>query len=171
MRARIFAVALAVIATAVALAWANRPSPPLAVRADYVLVEKSAHRLTLYHRGHPIAWYRIALGRGGLAAKHQAGDGLTPEGHYIIDRHLERSAFHKALHLSYPSPQQVAEARAAHIDPGGAIMIHGLRNRLGWIGRLHRIIDWTNGCIAVTDTEMDILWQAIKDGTPVDIRR
>jgi murein L,D-transpeptidase YafK len=162
-------VGMAVVLVAV-FVWANRPSPQPSL-ADFVLVEKHAHRMTVYYRGAITARYRVALGHGGLEGKRQDGDGRTPEGRYTIDRRLPHSAFHKALHISYPSSADLTAAHAAHVAPGGDIMIHGLRNGFGWIGRLHRLIDWTNGCIALSDSEMDALWTAVPDGTPIEIHR
>ena len=148
----------------------ERPPLPALVRADFVLVEKSAHRLTLFSQGTELRRYDVALGRGGLAPKERQGDGRTPEGRYKIDWRLARSDFHRALHISYPSEKDAAAARARHVNPGGAIMIHGLRNGWGWIGRWHRLTDWTNGCIAVTDDEIDEIARAVPDGTPIEIR-
>jgi len=93
------------------------------------------------------------------------------QGRYIIDGRNQHSAFHKALHISYPSPADTASARARHVNPGGAIMIHGMRNGMGWIGALHTNIDWTDGCIAVSDSEIDAIWAAVPTGTPIEIRR
>lgn len=173
-RAKVLIIVATVLAIAVGLTifLTHRPAPPQPAngRADRIVVEKQKHILTLFKRGHAVATYRVALGHGGLAPKTQEGDGLTPEGHYIIDGRNEHSAFHKALHISYPSPADRAAAAARHLNPGGAIMIHGMRNGLGWLGPQHTQIDWTNGCIAVTDAEIDKLWAAVPDGTPIEIR-
>ncbi len=147
-----------------------RPLPTVA-RADFVLVEKSKHTMTLFFRGRLLRSYAVALGRGGLARKEHEGDARTPEGFYRIDRHLPRSRFYRALHISYPSADDAKLARLRHVDPGSAIMIHGLRNGTGWIGSWHRLFDWTNGCIAVTDGEMDEIWRAVPDGTMIEIRK
>ncbi|HEX8394201.1 MAG TPA: L,D-transpeptidase family protein, partial [Longimicrobium sp.] len=77
---------------------------------------------------------------------------------------------HLALHVSYPAAADVAAARARGVSPGGQIMVHGIRNGAGWIGRLHRLADWTDGCIAVTNREMDEIWRAVPVGTPIEIR-
>jgi murein L,D-transpeptidase YafK len=144
---------------------------PPGARADVVLIDKSGHTLTLLAKGKVLHSYLVALGHGGLAPKTQEGDGRTPEGRYKIDSRLEHSTFHRALHISYPSPADVARAKMLGVKPGGAIMIHGLRNGMGWIGARHRNIDWTNGCIAVTDDEIDEIWRAVPNGTTVEIRR
>lgn len=94
----------------------------------------------------------------------------TPEGNYVLDWRNPRSKFHRSIHVSYPSASDIAKAREEGVHPGGDIMIHGLQNGLGWIGRFHRLMDWTDGCIAVTDAKMDEIWRAIPDGTPIEIR-
>jgi murein L,D-transpeptidase YafK len=138
--------------------------------ADSILVIKHAHTLTLFHKGQTIKQYRVALGRGGLGPKDHAGDNRVPEGTYRIVSRNPHSAFYRALRVGYPTPQQTAAAHAHGVDPGGDIMIHGVRNGLGWLGPAHRLIDWTKGCIAVTDPEMDEIWNAVPDGTPIEIR-
>lgn len=138
--------------------------------ADSVLVVKHAHTLTLFRNGQPIKQYRVALGRGGLGPKQHAGDNKVPEGTYRIASRNSHSAFYRSLRVGYPTPSQTAAARARGIDPGGDIMIHGIRNGLGWLGAAHRLIDWTKGCIAVTDPEMDEIWSAVPNGTPIEIR-
>ncbi len=149
---------------------AGKPLPPKA-RADLVVVEKTAHRMTLYAHQRVLRVYTVSLGHGGMEPKTQQGDGLTPEGHYEIDRHNAHSAFYLALHVNYPSAMDRKVAAARGRAPGGDIMIHGLRNYTGWIGTWQRAVDWTDGCIAVTDDEMDEIWRAVPNGTPVEIRR
>lgn len=155
-----------------ALVWANRHSEPLPpdARADRVIVEKSRRELLLMKGDEVLKRYRIALGRAPVGHKQQEGDRRTPEGRYTIDSRLRRSGYHRALHISYPDAKDRAQAEARGVPPGGQIMIHGMRNGLGWIGRLHASFDWTLGCIAVTNAEMDELWRAIGDGTPIDSR-
>jgi len=137
---------------------------------DAILVIKHTHTLTLLRGGRPVRQYRVALGRGGLGPKKQAGDNRVPEGTYRIVGRNEHSAFYRALRVGYPTPSQLATARARGIDPGGDIMIHGIRNGLGWLGPAQRLVDWTKGCIAVTDPEMNEIWSAVPDGTPIQIR-
>lgn len=146
------------------------PSLSPDARADRVLVEKAAHVMTLLDHGAVLRQYRIALGSGGLEPKRHAGDRRTPEGLYRIDAHPARSAFHRALHISYPSPAERAAAALRGEDPGGDILVHGLRAGTGWLGSLHRLTDWTGGCIAVTDAEIDEIARAVPDGTPIEIR-
>ena len=137
---------------------------------DRILVEKSARRLTLLHDGLPMKTYKISLGRNPLGNKEEKGDNKTPEGVYKIDWRNKQSLFHRALHISYPTPDEVARARRRGVSPGGNILIHGLPNGHGWIGSLHAYSDWTQGCIAVTDEEIDEIWDAVPDGTSVEIR-
>jgi murein L,D-transpeptidase YafK len=139
-------------------------------QADRILVQKKAHLLTLFSDGQPIKTYRIALGRGGLGQKFQAGDNKVPEGVYRIVGRNPHSAFHLALRVGYPTPEQVGQAHQRGVDPGGDIMIHGIRNGLGWIGPLQREVDWTKGCIAVTDREIEEIWHLVPDQTVIEIR-
>ncbi|HEV3072798.1 MAG TPA: L,D-transpeptidase family protein [Thermoanaerobaculia bacterium] len=139
-------------------------------RADRVLVEKEAHRLTLWRGGKILRTYRIALGRRPSGDKVCKGDHKTPEGFFTIDSHLPASAFHRALHVSYPDNAHRNAARRHGCDPGGSIMIHGIKSGLGWLGPLHRMIDWTDGCMAVTDREIEEIYAAVPNGTPVEIR-
>jgi murein L,D-transpeptidase YafK len=139
-------------------------------RADSVLILKKEHLLELLAGGKVIRTYKVALGSGGLAPKQREGDGRTPEGHYVVDSRNGHSAYHKALHISYPSEDDRRRASSLGVSPGGAIMIHGLPNGKGWIGGAHRLYDWTLGCIAVTDDEIDEIWNLVPVGTPVEIR-
>ena len=137
---------------------------------DRIVVDKTARRMSLFKDGKEVRRYRVALGRGGPGAKREEGDGRVPEGVYTIAGRNPDSAYHLSLRIGYPTP---AEARAAHrrgVDPGGDIMIHGIANGLGWIGGAHRLIDWTQGCIAVTDSEVEEIWRLVPDGTEIEIR-
>ena len=120
--------------------------------------------------GKVIRTYKVALGRGGLAPKEREGDERTPEGHYFIDSRNEHSGFYRALHISYPNAEDRRRAEQLGVAPGGAIMIHGIKNGFGWLSASHRTMDWTAGCIAVTDPEMDEVWKLVPVGTPVEIR-
>jgi len=139
-------------------------------KADSILILKKDHVLELLSGGKVIRTYKVALGTGGLAPKEREGDGRTPEGHYTIDSRNEHSAYYKALHVSYPNDEDRKRAARLGVSPGGAIMIHGLPTGKGWIGAAHRMYDWTLGCIAVTDEEMDEIWKMVPVGTPVEIR-
>ena len=147
------------------------PGSTLAVpRVTSILVDKSDHRMTVYRGAYRLRTFQVALGTGGLGPKVRQGDERVPEGRYLIAGRNPRSAFHLSLKISYPTPAQAAAAKALGIDPGGDIMIHGLPNGRGRIGSAHRRIDWTRGCIAVTNQEIEWLWRAVPDGTPIDIR-
>ncbi len=173
MRKTLFALVLAV-AVSCGLAACDRfwPETPLkdGARADRIVVHKGERVLVLMAGDVTLKWYRISLGREPVGAKQREGDGRTPEGRYRIDYRNPASGYHLALHISYPDAKDRARARKAGVSPGGDIMIHGMRNGYGWIGQLHRLVDWTNGCIAVTDTEMDEIWRAVANGTEIEIR-
>ncbi len=147
----------------------GRPAP-LKEQADRILVEKAAHRLTLLRGGQPLRSYRVALGRNPIGDKVWEGDNRVPEGLFTIDRHVRPSRYHLALHISYPDSAHAARANEKGVSPGGDIMIHGMLNGFGWIGRFHRLADWTAGCIAVTDAEIEQIYAAVPDGTPIEIR-
>lgn len=153
-------------------AYAHFPAHELAAdtRADRVVVLKSERKLVLMNGDRPLKEYRIALGRDPVGRKTQEGDGRTPEGEYIIDYRKADSSFHRSLHISYPNVSDQAGAKERGVNPGGLIMIHGIRNGLGVIGRFHRLADWTDGCIAVTNGEIEEIWRAVQDGTPIQIR-
>jgi murein L,D-transpeptidase YafK len=154
------------------LLWAAAPptQTPVPVKADSILILKKDHVMELLAGGKVIRTYKVALGRGGLAAKEKEGDGRTPEGHYVIDSKNAASHYHKALHISYPNAEDHKRAEKLGVAPGGAIMIHGLPNNVSWLGASHRLYDWTHGCVAVTDAEIDEIWNMVPVGTPVEIR-
>ncbi len=156
-----------------ALTWTPllRSDPELSpTKADLVVILKKDHLLELHANGKVVRTYLVALGRGGLAPKQKEGDALTPEGHYVIDARNADSRYHKALHVSYPNAEDRKRAAKLGAAPGGAIMIHGLPNGRGFIGSAHRLYDWTLGCIAVTDSEIDEIWTMVPIGTPVEIK-
>jgi len=148
----------------------NWNSLPAGTTIDRILVEKSARRLSIFRKANQIKSYRIALGRNPLGAKKEEGDMKTPEGIYKIDGRNPQSSFHLALHISYPSDEDNKRAAARGVPPGFDIMIHGIQNGRGWIGAFHRWKDWTAGCIAVTDEEIEELWRVTFDGTTIEIR-
>lgn len=154
------------------LIWAHIPETPLpgASTADAVLVEKALRRMTLYQGTNVLRQYRVSLGRCPVGDKEQEGDKKTPEGVFTIDRRKLDSSFHLALHISYPDESHIARAKERGVSPGSDIMIHGIRNGLSWAGKMHRWIDWTAGCIAVTDWEIQEIAKAVPDGTRIEIR-
>jgi len=140
-----------------------------ALQADTVVVNKSRRELLLVHQGTIIRSYRVALGGNPVGAKAKRGDGRTPEGDYVIDSRNVHSRFHLALHISYPNAADVARARHEHSDPGGDIMIHGLPPWASVVGGMHRAIDWTDGCIAVSNREIEEIWRLVPGGARVHI--
>jgi len=137
--------------------------------ADRVVVHKKERTLELFKNGLSFRKYKIALGAQPAGPKTQEGDHKTPEGVYVIDRRNEHSKFYRALHISYPNADDQSRAERLGVSPEGDIMIHGLPNGFGWLGASHRMKDWTDGCIAVTDKEMDEIWQLVPDGTSIEI--
>lgn len=113
--------------------------------------------------------FKISLGKHPIGHKQFEGDSKTPEGNYTIDWRNENSNFYRSLHISYPNDRDIAYAENLGRSAGGLIMIHGLPNKYGWLGKLHLLKDWTDGCIAVTNKEMDIIWEVIQDGTAIHI--
>jgi murein L,D-transpeptidase YafK len=170
-RTIIFAVIILVCAFAIYLyAHHNWNSLPAGTTIDRIVVEKSARRLSIFRDRSQIKIYRIALGRNPLGAKREEGDMKTPEGIYKIDGRNPHSSFHLGLHISYPSAEDDKRAGAHGVSAGYDIMIHGIQNGRGWIGAFHRWNDWTAGCIAVTDEEIEELWRVTPDGTTIEIR-
>ena len=162
------AIGLVVIVLATVL-WAPAPSLPENVHVDRMVVRKADRTLELFHGSELIRSYRVALGTDPVGPKRWLGDGRTPEGNYVIDYHKPDSSFHRALHISYPSARDIAAARSMGVEPGGLIMVHGMKKGRGFVGRLHTLVDWTDGCIAVTDAEIDEIYGVVADGTPIQI--
>lgn len=170
----LLSVALILVIGAAFVLWDRfgpRPVPPVPVdisqQIDHILIEKSARRLTASRNGKTVMSLSIALGFAPTGDKSQEGDGKTPEGVFTINRRNPNSAFHLSLGLDYPLPADIARAKAAGIDPGGDIFIHGQPN--GVVG-LTLPGDWTAGCIAISNQEMKTLWQIAPIGTTVEIR-
>lgn len=143
---------------------------PENIQADRIVIEKSKRRLTLYKQGEILRAYPVSLGRGGMAPKQREGDKLTPEGTYKISGRNSNSAYYLSLRINYPDKDDIKRARAAGVSAGRDIMIHGITNGLGWVGTLHRRMDWTQGCIAVTNAEIAEIWRVVPDGTVVEIK-
>jgi murein L,D-transpeptidase YafK len=153
-----------------AAAYLNVNPLPHGAMADRILVEKAARKLTLFQNGHALKSYSVALGRAPVGAKEFEGDQRTPEGIYTVDFHKADSDYHRALHISYPEQHDIDRAAIQGSSAGSDIMIHGLPNGRGWIGRFHRRADWTAGCIAVADFEIEEIYRAVPDGTPIELR-
>ncbi|MDJ0852478.1 MAG: L,D-transpeptidase family protein [Myxococcota bacterium] len=138
-------------------------------RADHVRVHKRERRLQLLRSGVVLREFRVALGFEPVGHKQREGDGRTPEGTYSLSERVETRRFGRALRISYPNEVDVRRARRAGVAPGGGILIHGLPVGAGLVGRDHAKFDWTNGCIAVTDEELEEIWARVGDGTPIEI--
>ena len=138
--------------------------------ADSVLVEKANRKLHLLKDGRPFRTFDIALGIRPVGDKKHEGDFRTPEGRYLLDRRNPHSEFFLSIHVSYPNREDIREARASGLDPGGAIMIHGQPNEPTRSEAYYRTQDWTNGCIAVSNSDMIDIWLMTGDNTPIEIR-
>ncbi len=149
-------------------------SPALAaekssVLADYILVEKSARQLTLFVDETIIKTFKITLGTNPKGHKIKEGDQKTPEGIYTIDARNKESKFHMSLHISYPNEIDLFFAEKLGVSPGGNIMIHGVGAEYAWMGKYHIVHNWTDGCIAVTNAEIEEIWDLVPDGTKIKI--
>lgn len=144
--------------------------PTPAAEVDLVRVLKGERKLQLIASGRVEQEFPIVLGRQPVGPKRQEGDGRTPEGVYQLDAKREASSYYKAIHISYPSPEDAATARRAGALPGGQIMIHGQRNGLGWLAFISQRFDWTDGSIALGNADMDQVWAAVKPGTTIVLR-
>ncbi|MBK9577981.1 MAG: L,D-transpeptidase family protein [Fibrobacterota bacterium] len=137
---------------------------------DSIVILKKDRELMAMRNDSVLARYSIALGKTPEGAKRCEGDNKTPEGRYRVVLKKEHSQFHKALQISYPDSEDRAASKALRCDPGSSIMIHGLKNGMGWLGSFQSAVDWTKGCIALKDDDMDVLFEQSKVGTNVIIR-
>lgn len=119
--------------------------------------------------GQVLKSYHVVFGANPHGHKEQEGDQRTPEGRYTLDYKKSDSAYYKAIRISYPNREDTASARKRGVSPGGQIMIHGQKNGRSWLAPFAQLFNWTDGCIAVTDAEMEEIWQAVKVGTPIEI--
>ena len=138
-------------------------------KADRIVVYKAQRRLELRRCTEVIRFYHIALGRNPVGPKVERGDGKTPEGTYFIARRNMESEYHLSLHLSYPETADIKRAAALNVDPGANILIHGEPNILDHEGKANLLKDWTAGCIALHNTDMDEIWRLVDDGVTVEI--
>ncbi len=137
---------------------------------DRILIEKSTRRMMLISQGEVVKFYKIALGGNPIGPKERHGDNKTPEGTYVIDTRNRNSQYHLSLHISYPNERDKRRAKELGVSPGGDIMIHGIKNGFSSVGDAHAEIDWTKGCIAVTDKEIEEIERVAPNGTVVEIR-
>ncbi len=138
--------------------------------ADKVVIEKSARKLHLLQDGEPFRSFEIALGIRPIGDKTREGDFRTPEGDYVLDTRNQDSDYFLAIHVSYPNEIDRREANQLGVNPGGAIMIHGQPNEPTRSEAYYRTQDWTNGCIAVSNSDMIDIWLMTSENTPIEIR-
>lgn len=146
------------------------PSLAASQKADYIIVVKSERKMYVYSGADVIRIYDVALGNNPVGHKKYEGDGRTPEGLYTLDYKNEDSKFHRSIRVSYPNTQDIAWARLRGDDPGGDIFIHGQKNGEGWKGVWRQRHDWTNGCIALRNYQIDELWRLIELPVEIEIR-
>jgi murein L,D-transpeptidase YafK len=151
-------------------AWPCLFAQNASVGVDRVIVYKHERKLVLLSQGKEMHSYKVALGSEPVGPKTRRGDHRTPEGLYVLDSRNPDSHFYKAFHISYPNSKDTAAARRLGVSPGGDIMLHGLPKEYAWVGKAHVLHDWTNGCIAVTNEEMDEIWKLVRVGTPIEIK-
>jgi murein L,D-transpeptidase YafK len=137
---------------------------------DLIRVLKSEHKLQALSSDKVLYEFNVALGKNPQGHKLKEGDGKTPEGNYLLDHKNDRSSFYKAFHISYPNSIDIATAKASGVEPGGQIMVHGQKNGFAWLSLITQRFDWTNGCIALDNSDMDTLWAVVKEGTRIEIR-
>ena len=147
----------------------ERVNKPTFLKADHVVVLKSKRRMVLMKNDFVLKVYVIALGRYPKGPKRYKGDAKTPEGNYILDYKIRDSDFYRAIRINYPNIGDIAYARKAGKEPGGKIVIHGLPNKMTAERVGHPVLDWTQGCIAVTNKQMDEIWKMVNVGTPIEI--
>lgn len=137
---------------------------------DLVQVDKSERQMRLLDGERVVAVYAISLGGSPQGHKMQEGDQKTPEGRYVLDYKNEASSYYRSMHISYPNEADTQQASVRGVSPGGFIMVHGQRNGFGWFARVLQHFDWTDGCIAITNAQMDEFLSLVVPGTPIDIR-
>lgn len=142
-------------------------SRPKAYSADSIVLDKSERRLTMFYQGREIRSYEVALGKNPVGPKMRRGDGRTPEGLYFIEGRNPESKYHLSLRISYPAEKDLTVATRRGVSPGGDIMIHGLPPAFSTVGALHRQQDWTEGCVAVTNAEIEEIWRAVPNGARI----
>ncbi len=139
-------------------------------KADKVVVFKSKRIMFLLREGEIIKAYKIALGKDPIGHKVRMGDNKTPEGNYVLSSRKISDKYHLTIFISYPNGSDLQNARELGVSPGGSIAIHGLPKDMEHLDKLHRKTDWTHGCIAVTNKEIEEIWSLVEDGTPIEIK-
>lgn len=169
-RSRNFLALFGVLATLGAAQADERPNVTVPDHADYVVVDKSDRKLYLYKAGRVLREFDVSLGLVPNGPKQREGDFRTPEGKYMLDARNGNSDFFLSIHVSYPNEADRARARAQGVDPGGQIMIHGLPNQPKYDLKRYLDTDWTDGCIAVSNSDMVDIWLMTRESTPIEIR-
>ena len=166
--AKLIVLAFFAFATFSSQALSNDPPLPTSAMADKVVVLKRQRTLLLMKGDEVLKRYIVSLGGNPVGPKIRQGDNRTPEGTYVLDRHNANSQYHRSIHISYPNADDLARARKLGVSPGGELFIHGLPNEFH--GHSDALGDWTEGCIAVTNAEIEEIWRAVADGTPIEIK-
>lgn len=136
---------------------------------DLVKVKKSENLMLLLDGGTVVKQYHVAFGGNPKGHKQREGDQKTPEGMYTLDYKKEDSSFYRSMHISYPNQKDKDNAKKLNVSPGGFIMVHGQKNSFGWLAPIMQNFNWTDGCIALTNSEMDEFMDLVKEGTPIYI--
>jgi len=136
---------------------------------DLVRVLKAERKMQLITKGKVIREFHVALGGNPEGHKRKEGDKRTPEGRYMLDYKKSDSAFYKAIHISYPNAADTERAKKAGVSPGGQVMVHGQKNGLGWLAFFTQLFDWTNGCVALNNSDMDEVWSFVEAGMPIEL--
>jgi murein L,D-transpeptidase YafK len=157
------------IRTVVLLCLLGAPAAWAKDKATRVVIHKQQRTLVVFQKEKTLATFHVALGFEPVGPKEKQGDGKTPEGTYVLDFKKPNSAYYKAIHVNYPNAQDRLRAKKLGVSPGGDIMIHGQPNGYGWAAAATQKTDWTLGCIALTNEDMDALWGWVEPGTPVEI--
>lgn len=144
-------------------------SPMTLAKVNLVFVDKSERKMVLYENDKAVRSYHIALGGSPEGHKQQEGDQRTPEGTYVLDYINEQSSYYRSMHVSYPNEADKQKAKELGVSPGGFIMVHGQPNGLGWMHPVRQAMDWTDGCIAITNEEMDEFLELVEVGTKIRI--
>lgn len=168
----LYRVSLVILGADLVVVSTESASPPIQILSnsvDKIVVHKSQRRLDLYCQDNLIKTYKIALGKNPVGHKARQGDNKTPEGTYTISAKNPNSSYHKSLRISYPNQADVLCAKKRCVNPGGDVMIHGLDKKSAWIGKDHAARDWTQGCVAVSNGEMDEIYTATKVGATIII--
>lgn len=134
-----------------------------------VRVLKNDHKLQLFDGEKLLREFHVVFGANPKGHKMQEGDEKTPEGTYALDYKKTDSAFYRAIHISYPNTKDTTSAQSRGVKPGGQVMIHGQKNGLGWLSFISQHFNWTNGCVALSNEDMEIVWAQVKEGTPIEI--